>query len=70
VALAGAAADVLARGNNRPVLPNVLASGTIALLAAWVGHDLRVTAGTHVPALAVAVADDAVALGLAACTHG
>ena len=70
VALAGAAAVVLARGNNRPVLPNLLASCTMALVAARVGHDLRVMAGTHVPPLAVAVAEDAVALGLAAATRG
>jgi uncharacterized membrane protein len=69
VTLAGAAAVVLARGNNRPVLPNVFASGTTALVAARVGHDLRVRAGTHVPTLAVAVAEDAVALGLAAATR-
>ncbi len=67
--LAGAAAVVLARGTNRPVLPNVLASWTMALVAARVGHDLRVIAGTHVPPLAVAVAEDAVALGLAAATR-
>jgi len=70
VALASAAAVVLARGNNRPVLPNVLAAGTMALVAARVGHDLRVMAGTHLPPLAVAVAEDAVALGLAAATRG
>jgi uncharacterized membrane protein len=70
MALASAAAVVLARGNNRPVLPNVLASGTMALVAARVGHDLRVMAGTHVPPLAVAVAEDAVALGLAAAARG
>ena len=70
VALAGAAAVVLARGNDRPVLPNVLAAGTMALVAARVGHDLRVMAGTHLPPLAVAVAEDAVALGLAAATRG
>jgi uncharacterized membrane protein len=54
VTLAGAAAVFLARGNNRPVLPNVLASWTMALVAARVGHDLRVIAGTHVRSLAVA----------------
>jgi uncharacterized membrane protein len=69
VALAGAAAAVLARGNNSPVLPNVLASGTMALVAARVGHDLRIMAGKHVPPLAVAVAEDAVALGLAAAAR-
>ena len=69
VALAGAAA-VLARGNDRPVPPNVLAAGTMALVAARVGHDLRVMAGTHLPPLAVAVAEDAVALGLAATIRG
>ena len=70
VVFAGAAAVVLARGNNRPVLSNVFASGTTALVAARVGHDLRVMAGTHFPPLAVAVAEDAVALGLAAATRG
>jgi uncharacterized membrane protein len=70
VTLAGAAAVVLARGNNRPVLPNVLASWTMALVAARVGHDLRVMAGTHFPPLAVAFAEDAVALALAAATRG
>jgi len=48
----------------------VLAAGTMALVAARVGHDLRVMAGTHLPPLAVAVAEDAVALGLAAATRG
>ena len=70
VALAGASAVVLARGNHGPVLPNVLAAGTMALVTARVGHDLRVMAGTYVPPLAVAVAEDAVALGLAAATRG
>jgi hypothetical protein len=70
VALAGAAAVILARGNNRAVLPHVLAAGTMALAAARAGHDLRVMAGTHVPPVAVAVAEDALALGLAAATRG
>jgi uncharacterized membrane protein len=70
VTLACAAAVVLARGNNKPVLPNVLASGTMALVAARVGHDLRVMAATHLPPLAVAVAEDSAALGLAAAIRG
>jgi uncharacterized membrane protein len=70
VMLAGVAAVVLARGNYRPVLPNVVAACTMAVVAARVGHDLRVMAATHLPPLAVAVAEDAVALGLAAATRG
>jgi uncharacterized membrane protein len=70
IVLAGGAAVVLARGNNRPVLPNVLAACTMAVVAARVGHDLRVMAATHLPPLAVAVAEDSVALGLAAATRG
>lgn len=70
VALASVAALVLARGNDRPVLPNLLAAGTMALIAARVGHDLRVIARVRLPPLAVAVAEDAVALGLAAAARG
>ena len=53
-AAAGAAAVVLARGANQPVLPNALVAAATALLSARVGHDMRVAAAERFPPLAVA----------------
>ena len=70
VASASAAAVVLGRGANRPVLPNVLVAAAAALVSAQAGHDLRVAAGKLFPPLAVAAAEDALALTLAAAARG
>jgi uncharacterized membrane protein len=65
-AFAGAAGAVLARGARRPVAGAVLVAAATALASARVGHDVRVAVATRVGDLAAAMAEDALALGLAA----
>lgn len=66
LALAAAAGAVLARGGKDPVLPTVVVAAAAALASAKIGHDVRAAAAKRVPPLAAAVAEDAVALSLAA----
>jgi uncharacterized membrane protein len=63
--LAGVAGAVIARSAGRPAAPAVLAGSAAALVGARLGHDARAAADRHAPALAVAVAEDALALRLA-----
>ena len=63
---AGAAGAVLARAARRPVFPAVLVACGADLVSAKLGHDARVAAVRRLPSLAVAAAEDALAVGLAA----
>src|SRR3954447_7906039 len=65
-AFAGAAGTVLKRGAGRPVPGAALVAAAAALASAKVGHDIRVAVAARVGDLAVAMAEDALALGLAA----
>jgi uncharacterized membrane protein len=65
VAAAAAAGAVIARGAQRPLaLPVAVAAGA-ALLSARIGHDVRASLSRSRPPLAVAAAEDVVALSLA-----
>jgi uncharacterized membrane protein len=64
--LAGAAGIVVARVAERRALPAVAVAVTAALVSARVGHDLRARAATRIPPFAAAVAEDVVAVALAA----
>jgi hypothetical protein len=66
IVLAAASGAVLARGARRPLLPSVLVAVGTVFATARLGHDLRVAAAERYPPLAVALAEDAIALGLAA----
>ena len=68
VGFASLAAVVLARGAKHAVLPAVIVASVAALLSARLGHDLRVAASEHFVPSAVASAEDAVALSLAAAS--
>jgi len=63
---AAAAGAVIARAAAKPALPAVAAACLASLVAAKAGHDARVAAAERFPALAVALVEDAVALGIAA----
>jgi len=69
VASAAAAAVVLGRDANGPVLPIVLVAATATLVSARVGHDVRVAAEKRFPPLAVAAVEDAIALTLASAAR-
>ena len=62
---AAAAGALIARAAGEPALPAVAVACLASLAAAKVGHDARVAATERFPALAVALAEDALALGLA-----
>jgi uncharacterized membrane protein len=62
---AAAAGAVIARGSHQPVLRAAAVSGAAALLSARVGHDVREVLSRRRSPLAVAAAEDAIALGLA-----
>ena len=65
VAAAAAAGAVIARGAGQPLaLPVAVAAGA-ALLSARIGHDVRASLSRSRPPLAVAAAEDVVALSLA-----
>ena len=68
LALAAAAGAVLARGARDPLLPAVVVAAAAALLSARIGHDVRAAASKRVPPAAAAMAEDTVALGLAAAS--
>jgi uncharacterized membrane protein len=66
VTCAGLAAAVLARAGRQAPVPAVLVAAAAALAAAKVGHDARAALGRRLPDPVVAVAEDALAIGLAA----
>ena len=67
---AGLAAAVLARSAHRAPIPAVLTASAAALAAARICHDARAALARRVPDPAVAVAEDALAIGLAALGSG
>jgi uncharacterized membrane protein len=64
--LGGLAAGLFAQTRRAPWLPAAGMGAVSAIVAAKIGHDLRAQLAKQVPDPAVAVAEDAVALGLAA----
>jgi uncharacterized membrane protein len=67
---AGLAAAVLARSAHRAPIPAVLTASAAALAAARICHDDRAALARRVPDPVVAVAEDALAIGLAALGRG
>jgi uncharacterized membrane protein len=67
---ASLAAAVLAHSENRGPIPAVLTASTAALAAARICHDARAALARRVPDPVVAVAEDALAIGLAAQGSG
>jgi uncharacterized membrane protein len=67
---AGLAAAVLARSAHRTPIPAVLTASAAALAAARVCHDARAALARRVPDPAVAMAEDLLAIGLAAVGSG
>jgi uncharacterized membrane protein len=65
VVSASLAAAVLARSGHRGPIP-AIAIASAALAAAKIGHDARCALARHLPDPAAAVAEDALAIGLAA----
>ncbi|HWC37138.1 MAG TPA: hypothetical protein VG476_01360, partial [Acidimicrobiales bacterium] len=68
IAFASVAGAVLARGAKHAVVPAVIVASVAALVTARLGHDLRVAASQRFVPSAVASAEDAVALSLAAAS--
>ena len=66
IVLGGLASGLLAASEKRSVVPAVALASAASVAAAKVGHDLRARAARSVPDRLVAVAEDGVALGLAA----
>jgi uncharacterized membrane protein len=64
--LGALAAGLFARTRKAPWLPAAAIGASTAAVAAKVGHDVRARLDQHAPDTAIAVAEDAVALGLAA----
>jgi hypothetical protein len=67
---AGLAAAVLARSAHRAPIPAVLTASAAALAAARICHDDRAALARRVPDPVVAVAEDALAIGLATLGSG
>jgi uncharacterized membrane protein len=65
IATSAFAGAVIARSVRKPALPSALAAVASALVAARVGHDVRVSHNS----LVVAVVEDAIAVGLARLTR-
>jgi len=65
VVSASLAAAVLARSGHQRPIPAMAMASAAALAAAKVGHDARAVLARHLPDPAVAVAEDALAIGLA-----
>jgi uncharacterized membrane protein len=63
---ASLAAAVLARGEARSPVPAMVIASAAALAAAKIGHDTRRGLDRHFPDLVVALAEDGLAIGLAA----
>ena len=66
LALGALAAGLFAQTRQAPWRPAAAIGASSAAVAAKLGHDLRARAATHAPDPAVAVVEDALALGLAA----
>ena len=66
VVSASLAAAVLARSGHRRPIPAMAVASAAALAAAKVCHDARAALARHLPDPVVAVAEDALAIGLAA----
>jgi uncharacterized membrane protein len=66
VICASLAAAVLARAARQAPVPSMLVAAAAALAAAKAGHDARAALGRRLPDPVVAVAEDALAIGLAA----
>jgi uncharacterized membrane protein len=67
---AGLAAAVLARSEHRGPIPSMLTASVAALASAKICHDARAALARRLPDPAVAVAEDALAIGLAAIGSG
>ena len=67
---ASLAAAVLARSEHRGSIPSMLTASAAALAAAKICHDARAALARRVPDPVVAVAEDALAIGLAAIGSG
>lgn len=66
LALGALAAGLFAQTRNAPWLPCAAVGGLSAAVAAKLGHDVRAQLAQHAPDTAIAVVEDALALGLAA----
>ncbi len=66
VVLAGYAASALARVEGREGTTDMVVAAAVAVVAAKLGHDLRAACARRVPDRLVALAEDAVAVALAA----
>lgn len=66
IVFAGVTGAVLARGANQPVLEAAVIASAAAMASAKLGHDARAAAAQIFPSFAVAVAEDGLAVGLAA----
>ena len=62
---ASLAAAVLARSEHRVLIPSMLTASVTALAAAKICHDARAALARRLPDPVVAVAEDALAIGLA-----
>ena len=60
------AAGLFAQTRRAPWLPAAATGASSAVVAAKIGHDVRARLAQHAPDAAVAVGEDALALGLAA----
>ena len=67
---AGLAAAVLARSEHRGPIPSMLTASVAALASAKICHDVRAALARRLPDPAVAVAEDALAIELAAIGSG
>ena len=67
---ASLAAAVLARSEHRGPVPAMLTASVAALAAAKICHDARAALARRLPDPVVAVAEDALAIGLAAIGSG
>jgi uncharacterized membrane protein len=67
---ASLAAAVLARSEHRGPIPSMLTASVTALAAAKICHDTRAALARHLPDPVVAVAEDTLAIGLAAIGSG
>lgn len=70
VLLAGLGAFALARSERGPLVPAVIVSSAAALAGAKAGHDARAALSRRLPPTAVALAEDGLAIGLAAFASG
>jgi uncharacterized membrane protein len=69
LALGGLAAGLFAQTRKAPWLPGAAVGALSAAVAAKVGHDIRAQLARHAPDTAIAVVEDALALGLAAAAY-